>query len=155
MFEERPQQGRLTPGLAKRLLHRLSQSRDILRQKVRQIPILGLRPDLFIRIKLRSIRRQPFDLQAMGKPCQEPSGRRAMDLPAVQDQDKSLRQVLKQPDHERFDIGSPKVVLVKGKVQAQPPALGRVVSRIFRFFVVLLRGTALPDPWVRRPRYRP
>ena len=54
MMKERPQRRLSAWGLAERLLDRLSQLCDILRKGVRQVTVLGLRPDLFIRIESRS-----------------------------------------------------------------------------------------------------
>src|SRR5512138_4037206 len=117
VLEERSQQGLPALGPLKRLSYGPSQIRDVVRQEVRQIPVFGLCPDLFVRIELRRIRRQPFDLQPTREPFQEPTGRRAMDLPTVQNQDKSPWQMAQHLGHERFNIGSADIVPMKGEVQ--------------------------------------
>jgi hypothetical protein len=83
MFEERPQQRLLSASPLERLLNRVVQVGGILGKEVRQVTVLGLRPNLFNRIELRGIGRQPFDPQTPREAMQEPSGCRTMDLPTV------------------------------------------------------------------------
>jgi len=75
---------------SQRLSNASSQLLDILGKVVGQVGILGSRSDLLNRVEVRSVRRQPFDVKTSGKAFRQPSRRRAMDQPAIHDENDSL-----------------------------------------------------------------
>jgi hypothetical protein len=68
-----------------------SEADNIIWDEVCQISILASVPNLLRRIKIRCIRRQPFDFDAIGKEPTESFGSRSVDRPAIHDKYKAMR----------------------------------------------------------------
>lgn len=68
-----------------------SEADNIIRDEVGQISILASIPNLLRGIKIRCIRGQPLDFDALGKEPTESVGSRSVDRPAIHNKYKSMR----------------------------------------------------------------
>jgi hypothetical protein len=102
----------------------LSKFGNIFGNIIGQVRIFAVVPDLFDRIKIRCIRRQPFHINAAESPLQS-LGAAAMYHPAIHNQDKPSRKMQQQFCHKGLKIISDNVVVTNSEIQSQIPAFRR------------------------------
>ena len=115
--------------LIQRCFQRRRQMIDILRDKIGQLAILAIVPDLFDRIQLGSVSRQPFHIHASAEPPLEPPNAAAMNHPTVNDQNYAFRKMNQQLGHKGFEIFSANIGILYGKIQSQLSSIGRDTDR--------------------------
>lgn len=125
MLEERMQQSLTVFAVLERLINLMFKSINILWNIVSQVGIFGMLPDVFVRIKLWCIRRQPFDVQSMPESSQQAPGGRSMYRPAVQNHNNALRKMHQQLGHKPFKVLCNNVVVKNLKIQPQMSPPGR------------------------------
>ena len=94
-------------------------------REVRQVAVLGVPPDVFHRVEVRGVGRQPLDDDppVPGQPGLDP--RRPVGAASVPDEREAVRQVAVQRLEEVQDLGAPDVVWVLRPVQPEPAPAGR------------------------------
>jgi len=125
MLEERMQQSLTVFAALERLINLMFKSINILWNIVSQVGIFGMLPDVFVRIKLWCICRQPFDVQSIPESSQQALGGRSMYRPTVQNHNNALRKMHQQLCHKPFKVLCNNVVAKNLKIQPQMSPLGR------------------------------
>ena len=93
---------------------------NVLRNDVRQGAVLGLIPNILHRIKVRRVRRKPFDLEPRGAVLKQSSGGRTMSRQAIPHQNDWTTQMPMDFAHESNEIRGPRIVIQEFVVQSQP-----------------------------------
>jgi len=93
---------------------------DIFGNDVGQRAVLGLIPNILHRIKVRRVRRKPFDLEPSGAVFEQSSCGGTMSRQTVPHQDDGSTQMLMDFAHEPNEIRSPRVVIQQFVVHPQP-----------------------------------
>jgi len=107
------------------LINLLTQFGNIFGNIIGQVRILASVPNLFGRIKLRSISWQPFNIEPFAEPSEQSFGSRAMHHPTFNIHDNPSWKMRQQFCHKRLKIIGDNVVLLQGKIQCQMLAFGR------------------------------
>jgi hypothetical protein len=97
----------------------------IIRNIIGKVAILAVIPDLLNRIKLRCIRRQPFQLDSPGKSSLQTSCAPAMHKPAIQNQNNTLWKMNKKLPDKKHKIVNTDVCILDVKIQTQLMTYGR------------------------------
>ncbi|HEY2414572.1 MAG TPA: hypothetical protein VGI40_20160 [Pirellulaceae bacterium] len=121
------------------LVQRGVQHMDVFGDDIRQGTIFGLIPNLFDRVEVGGIRRQPFHVKPRGAAVQQLSGSRAMSTQAIPHDNERAPQMLMHLAHEADDIFRAGVVIQEFVVR-WTPIVGQVLG------LVKVRPTAREDP---------
>jgi hypothetical protein len=97
---------------------------DIFGNDVRQRAVLGLIPNILHRIKVRRVRRKPFDLEPSRAAFEQSLCGGTMSRQAVPHQNDGSMQMLMDLAHEPNEIRSPRVVIQQFIVHSQPQRPG-------------------------------
>lgn len=129
MLEERSQQVLIRLDAPDRPGDRLPQMQSVVGDEVRQVRVLGVVPDLFVRVELRGVGGQPFDADSPTEAFLKPSSSRSMHGPAIHDQDHRSAEPLQQGGDKGFKIVRDDVVIEDVEVEPQPFAPWRDCNR--------------------------
>jgi hypothetical protein len=129
MLEERSQQVLIRLDAADRPGDRLPQMQGVVGDEVCQVRVLGVVPDLFVRVELGGVGGQPFDADSPTEAFLKPSSSRSMHGPAIHDQDNRSAEPLQQGGDKGFKIVRDDVVVEDVKVETQPFAPWRDCNR--------------------------
>ncbi len=108
-----------------RLKNSFAKCVNVLGNIVGQVCVFASIPDLFNRVEIGGVGRQPFDIDPASKTFMQTFCSRAMNRPAVHDQDNAARQMLQKVRHEEFEIIGTDVVRLKVEIEPQMTAFGR------------------------------
>ena len=103
----------------------LCQMSHILRDKVSQLAVFTIVPDLLIRIQIRSVCRQPFHINTPTETALQFTNATAMHHPSVDDENNSHREMLQQVSNERLKIPGTNIMVLDRKIQPQATAFWR------------------------------
>lgn len=121
MLEKRAHQAPLVPRAGQRSGNGLMKIVHILRNEVGQIAVFGVVPNPLHRVEIRSIGRQPLDLEPVGMRRLQDPDRLAVGVQAVQNRHESAAQVVMEQRQESHDLFPTHVVPMDAKIQPQPP----------------------------------
>ena len=108
-----------------RLKNTCSKCVNVLRNMVGQVCVFASIPDLFNWVEIGRVGRQPFDIDPASKTFTQPFSSRAMNRPAIHNQDNAPRQVLQNFRHEEFESIGTDVVRLKVEIEPQMTAFRR------------------------------
>ena len=161
-MEKRTQQILLTDLATQRITDCLGQYFNIVRDKVRQIHVLAAIPNLFDRVEVRSIRRQPFHIHATESQTQLPRGR-TMHHPTVDNHDDSFAKMSQNLRNKFLEVVRMHICILYRKVKAQLVSSRRNTYRrdsrqsVATVPTVMDGGLAFwcPCPTYRRLKHKP
>jgi len=117
-MEKRTQQVFLATLAGKRISHCLSQCVNIIRNKVGQVHVFAVIPNLFDRVKIRSIGRQPFEVQS-AEPQFEFPCRRTVNHPAIHNQDEAPGKMSQYLRNKLLKVVSVHIRVLYRKIESE------------------------------------
>jgi len=93
--------------------------------KVGQLAVFAVVPDLLVRIQFRRIGRKPLHINPIAKSGLQTPHPAAMDHPPVNHKNDSCREMLQQISHKRLKIVGTNIVVFNRKIQPQTAAFRR------------------------------
>ena len=97
----------------------LGQVLHVVGNKVSQLAVLAVVPDLPVRIQFRWIGREPLDIDVAAKSGLQFPDPAAMDHPSVDDKNDARREMFQQISDERFKIVGTNIVVFNRKIQSR------------------------------------
>jgi len=131
-MKKRTEQILLFRLMTQRTIKHICQVFNVIRYKIRQLAVSAVVPDLLNRIQLRSIGRQPFNINTVKASLQSFSTT-AMYHPTIYNKDYTLRKVYEQFSNKIFKVISTNIGILYRKIQSQlPPFRRNANSRYYR-----------------------
>lgn len=124
-MEKRTKQRRLPRLDTKAVLNNLCQVCHIVRNKVCQLAVFAMVPNLFNRIQFRRISRKPFHVHTITESALQPTHAAAMNHPSVDHQNDARREMLQQGSDKSLKIIGTDILVHNRKIQSQPTAFWR------------------------------
>ena len=102
-----------------RLKNSFTKCLNVLGNMVGQVRVFASIPDLFNGIEIGGVGRQPLDIDPASKTFAQTFSSRAMNRPAIHDQDNAARQTLQKVCHKEFKIVGTDVFRLEIEIESQ------------------------------------